>query len=493
MLLAMPSCTAARGTVGLEPASPPRLTTDSVRDKIEGAWLGQMIGVTWGFPTEFYARYIHGLFPDLHQRGGEPFNIYAAYEGGPIPLDELPAWAPGLINGGYTQDDLYVEVPFMRAMETHGVNATWHHAARAFGDSRFPLYHANLTARDNLRGGLAAPWSGHYKHSQHADDIDWQIEADFIGLMCPGQPRTAAEIAFRLGHVMNHGDGVYGGVFVAATIADAFTAPTVLDAANTGRLLVPLGSTYRQALDQVHRRWVAGVPYQANLTSLYEDWGTDDRCPEWGGDSDPLNIDAKLNGAFILLGLLYGEGDLASSMRFAMAAGQDSDCNPSNVGSVLGAFYGGQRLGELSSGWLSALDRSQRFQTTTSTLDQLIDLNLGLAQRVVTFRGGAAPGSGPWSVPGPANADPLILEQWPETPSDAPSLEVRLSATARTLRVDAATDPDSNIQVFFGDLSFASGPTHSHTYRAPGRYHVTVFAADPRGVINFHEHTVTIE
>lgn len=32
-------------------------------------------------------------------------------------------------------------------------------------------------------------------HNPHADDIDYQIEADFAGLMSPGMPNTASEIS----------------------------------------------------------------------------------------------------------------------------------------------------------------------------------------------------------------------------------------------------------------------------------------------------------
>jgi hypothetical protein len=56
----------------------------------------------------------------------------------------------------------------------------------------------------------------------HADDIDFQIEADYIGFMCPGMPRTAFEIADKTGRIMNYGDGVYGGIFVAALYSEAF-------------------------------------------------------------------------------------------------------------------------------------------------------------------------------------------------------------------------------------------------------------------------------
>ena len=51
--------------------------------------------------------------------------------------------------------------------------------------------------------------------SPNAYDIDFQIEADFIGLMSPGLPGAAAALSDRVGHIMNSGDGWYGGVYVA--------------------------------------------------------------------------------------------------------------------------------------------------------------------------------------------------------------------------------------------------------------------------------------
>ena len=477
------------------PSHAVHLSDAAIRDKIEGAWLGQMIGVTWGFPTEFYARYIWEQFPDFHQEDGEPTNIYARYEGGPIPLDELPEWDPEMINGGYTQDDLYVEVPFLEAMREHGVNADWHALAEAFARSEFPLYHANLAGRENLRAGLRPPASGHYDHNTHADDIDWQIEADFVGLMCPAQPRAAAEIAFRAGHIMNHGDGVYGGVFVATMIASAFNTDSVEAIAETGRLAIPEGSAYRAVLNQTHDDWASGVPYEANLARLYEVWGTNDRCPEWGGAADPLNIDAKLNGAFILLGLLYGEGDLADSMRYATAAGQDSDCNPSNVGSILGAFYGADALAADTTDWVGSLDETKRFQTTPYTLSELIDRNTQLARRVTTMRGGDAPRNGAWTIEPGLAVDDLILEQWPTEPNDPPSLDARAVVEDGTVRfVATAHDPDgiAGIQWHFGDLHYARGAEQRHTYAEPGTYRAVVFASDATGTTAARELTVTV-
>ena len=47
------------------------------------------------------------------------------------------------------------------------------------------------------------PQSGHPDYNLHADDIDFQIEADYIGFMCPGMPQTANKMADKIGHIMN--------------------------------------------------------------------------------------------------------------------------------------------------------------------------------------------------------------------------------------------------------------------------------------------------
>ena len=56
------------------------------------------------------------------------------------------------------------------------------------------------------------PESGHWLHNPHADDIDYQIEADFAGLMTPGMPNAASEISDKIGHIMNYSEIARGTV-----------------------------------------------------------------------------------------------------------------------------------------------------------------------------------------------------------------------------------------------------------------------------------------
>lgn len=283
------------GAAGAALAADQTISADVFMDRLEGGWAGQMIGVSWGAPTEF------------------------GWQGSIIPDASVPAWTSATINGGFNQDDIYVEMPFMQAMKDHGVNCSWTEFGNHFRDTTFNLWHANFTGRWNLQNGIAAPTSGHYSHNTCCGDIDWQIESDFAGMVSPGQTSAAINLAWRAGHVMNYGDGVYGGVAVAAMHSAAYFATSVRQIVDAGREAVPTGSQYRQVLDDVVSWHDGGKTWQETWQLLQDKWGTTDRCSSGAGKD--FNIDAKLNGGYVVIGLLYGDGDFEQSMRIAMRCG----------------------------------------------------------------------------------------------------------------------------------------------------------------------------
>ena len=256
-----------------------------------------------------------------------------------MPDAAVPAWNAGDVNNGFVQDDIYVEIPFMDTMKVKGVNCSWTDFGNTFKNTTFNLWHANLIGRNNLKSNIPAPWSGHYSNNSHADDIDWQIEANFAGMIAPGQVSAAKEVAWRAGHVMNYGDGVYGGVTIAAMHAKAYVASNVREVVEAGRTAIPRGSAYRNVIDDLIAWKDAGNTWDQNWQLVTTKYRAGARCPTIQSDN-PYNadrsIDAKLNGAYVFMGLLYGNGDLEQSMKIAMRCGQDSDCNPSSVGAVVG-------------------------------------------------------------------------------------------------------------------------------------------------------------
>ena len=59
-----------------------------------------------------------------------------------------------------------------------------------------------------------------------------------------------------------------------------------------------------------------------------------------------FNIDAVLNSAYIIIGLLYGEGDFGKTIDISTRCGHDSDCNPASSGGILATIIGYDALPE---------------------------------------------------------------------------------------------------------------------------------------------------
>ena len=115
-----------------------------------------------------------------------------------------------------------MDMTFARVLDEKGLDATTEDFGAMFKEAKYRLWHANLAGARALKRGVPAALAGTPKYNAHANDIDFQIEADFIGLMTPGLPRSSNELCWRAGRVMNNGDGIYGGMFVSGMYAAAF-------------------------------------------------------------------------------------------------------------------------------------------------------------------------------------------------------------------------------------------------------------------------------
>ena len=280
---------------------------------------------------------------------------------------------------------------FAEVLDDKGLDATTEDFGAMFKDAKYQLWHANLAARRNLRRGVPAALSGTPKYNAHANDIDFQIEADFIGLMAPGLPQSANHIAWRAGRVMNYGDGIYGGMFVSGMYAAAF-----FENGPASRWWRPAWPRFppRAPTPQVIRdvlAWHKQFPHDwKKAWQLLEDkWDRRDPCPE--GALKPFNIDAKLNGAYIVLGLLYGERDFGKTIEISTRAGQDSDCNPASAGGILGVMLGYKAIPDLYKGGIAAL-ADQKFQFTQHSFNTIVDSTEKRALALIAKTGGKVEG-----------------------------------------------------------------------------------------------------
>lgn len=345
-----------------------RLPAETYRQKMIAGWLGQMFGVSYGQPTEF--RYLGRMIPEA----------------------EVPPIYAGMINEAFEQDDLYVEMTFLQTLDTHGLEASAGQAGIDFANSEYQLWFANLAARDNLRAGIAPPDSGHPVFSAYSDDIDFQIEADFAGLISPGMPNRAIALGETFGGIMNYGDGLYAGQFVACMYAEAFFQTEPLTIVQAGLNCIPPESQYAEAIRNVIAWWQQSpTDWQATWTRINDQYNLNPAyrryaSNEAAGTPREFNIDAKINGAFVVMGLLYGGGDLLDSMTIAMRAGQDSDCNPATVGGILAVALGYEAV---MNAFTIELDTNVHFSYTNYRFDDLIEVSERLARQSIVIAGGA--------------------------------------------------------------------------------------------------------
>jgi hypothetical protein len=378
-------------------------------DKIKGGWAGQAIGCTYGGPTEF-----------LYQG-----TIIHDYQPIPWSRDSLPYTFennPGLY------DDIYMDLTFVEVLDEAGLDAPAAAFAEKFANAGYPLWHANQMARYNILNGLPPPQSGHWLNNPHADDIDFQIEADFAGLMSPGMPNAAAAICDRVGHIMNFGDGYYGGVYVAAMYSLAFVENDVHRIVEEALRTIPPESLFARTIQTViqgHRE--NPKDWKETWFRVLKNWGEDVGCPE--GVFRPFNIDARINSAWVALGLLYGDGDFGRTIDISARAGDDSDCNPATAGGVLGTVIG---YAKIPGSWKEGLSpvESMDFRYTTISLAEVYELSFKHALEVVRRNGGSADGESVRIKVQRPTAVPLEVNFEGHLPKERRPLDIRLNEAA---------------------------------------------------------------
>jgi hypothetical protein len=394
MALLTTLCVAACGVCPAADQEYRKISVKAYVDQMKSGWVGKMVGCAWGAPTEF------------------------KYQEKVVPADDMPKWNDNLVNSSDSNDDLYVQMTFMESLDRYGLGISIRQAGIDFANSKYELWHANRAGRDLLRRGIAPPDSGHPKFNTHADDIDYQIEADFAGLVSPGMPNLCIELGEKFGRLMNYGDGVYGGQWVSAMYAEAFFEKDPRKLIEAGLKCVPEKSQYYEAIADV-LGWYTADPnnWEATWQLVENKYQKNKDYRRASCDKGAFNIDAKMNGAYIAMGMLYGRGDLDQTIIIATRCGQDSDCNPGNAA---GPLFTTMPFSKLPARYTAKLDMKRLFNGTTMSPEKLFAATEKIAREAVIRQGGRiekdADGEEVFVIPVQSPA-PVALEQcWEPKP-----------------------------------------------------------------------------
>jgi hypothetical protein len=346
------------------------LSKELLKDKIKGAWAAQTIGVTFGVPAEF--KYNSTMIQDNQPLVWNDSSMLVEFRD-----------RPG------TYDDIYMDLSFMKVIEEQGINAPAQSFAESFAKADYKLWFANQTARYNILNGLTPPASGHWLNNPCADDIDFQIEADFAGLMTPGMINTCTGICDKVGHIMNYGDGYYGGVFVASLYSHALVSNDIKDIpaiVEKALKVIPSESKFARCISDVVK-WHQENPddWKTTWYKINRKWSVDIGSPL--GVFQPFNIDAKINAAWVVMGQLYGNGDFTRTYEIATRCGDDADCNPATAGGIIAAIKGFKSIPEYWTQGLAKVENLPFMGTKISLLDAY-DMSYRHAEQMIARNGG---------------------------------------------------------------------------------------------------------
>jgi ADP-ribosylglycohydrolase len=355
-----------------------RLPVDGSRlqDKILGGWLGRCAGCLLGQPVEGWKRErIIGL---LMETNNYPVRRYISSAISEAVRQKYGVTDKGKVYGANQinwinnvqwmpeDDDTNYVILALKLLETHGPDFTSDDVAENWLDSLpiLHLYTAERIAYRNFAMGVYPPQSAHCANP-YREWIGAQIRTDFYGYIAPGNPGLAARMAWRDCAISHTRNGIYGGVWVAATLSFAAVTKTFSEAIRQGLEFVPAGSRLREGLGQIITWYEESLPWQECLDRIHRKYDEGNRH-DW--------CHVVPNAMIVMTALMYGDQDLEKTIGIALCGALDTDCNAATAGSVLGAFLGAKRLPEE---WIAPLQ-----DTILSGVDSFGRCSIsGLAER----------------------------------------------------------------------------------------------------------------
>ncbi|BDP43728.1 hypothetical protein DAETH_36970 (plasmid) [Deinococcus aetherius] len=286
--------------------------------------LGKMIGVYLGRPIEGWTH------ERIERELGEVDRYVSDRLGLPLVV---------------TDDDLSGTFTFLRALEDHGfprditseqIGETW---LNYIIEDRTVLWWGGVglsteqTAFRRLQGGVPAPSSGSRELNGPvvSEQIGAQIFIDGWGMVAPGRPELAADLAARAARVSHDGEAVYAAQVIAAMEAQAFVEPDLGRLLDRGLSVIPRDSLIARVIRDLRAWRSEDQDWRRSRARLQDRYG----YHRFGGACHVVP-----NHALVWLGLLYGDGDFRRSLMITNTSGWDTDCNSGNVGCLLGIRNG---------------------------------------------------------------------------------------------------------------------------------------------------------
>ncbi len=344
-------------------------------DKVKGGWLGRAAGCLLGKPVEGKPR--HWIRQLLEASGRWPLDDYFTAQGVPEEVFQEYTWHKSYVESlrenitcmpedddmNYPMLNLHVAEQFGPEFRPHDVLQTWLTTLPVL-----QVFTAERVAYYNALQLFTPPETARHRNP-YREWIGAQIRADLWGWVAPGNPRYAAELAYRDAVISHTKNGIYGEMFVAAMIAASFLLTDIQEIIEVGLNYIPQNSRLSQAISYTLELYAGEHTFESALDEIVEKFGH----YHW--------VHTINNAALVVAALLFGEGDFERSICYSVMGGWDTDCNGATVGSILGVMLGAKALPEK---WIAPLNNRIRTSLQgfdNSSFDELAERTLAQIDR----------------------------------------------------------------------------------------------------------------
>jgi ADP-ribosylglycohydrolase len=294
-----------RSEMELPSVEPYEEGSEEYLERLYGGWLAQIVAGALGTAIEGYTT------DALREKYGEIRDFVVE---------------PTTFN-----DDVTYELAFLRALELKGKSITSRDIAEQWV-ALIPFgWSAELVALRNLRQGILPPDSATFRNPFY-EWVGAQMRGAVCGLVAPGDPGRAAELAWTDGVVSHAQNGVLGELFNAILASLGFVMNDARSALEAAVRAIPEesehGSVLRFALDQAKQsdRWETAWRACEERLKRYN----------W--------VHAYPNAAAEVIALWYGNGDFDETLHVNAMCGQDVDCSAAQALTLLGVVQGAEGI-----------------------------------------------------------------------------------------------------------------------------------------------------
>jgi ADP-ribosylglycohydrolase len=275
-------------------------------EKVYDSWLGEIIGGAFG----------GGAFEGYnHKAIKKVFGTLDSYLG-----------TPSTVN-----DDITYEIAFLESFIEKGYSLTPCDIA-----DKWLMYipwgwTAETIALENLRKGIYPPKSGSFLN-YFSEWIGAQMRGGVIGLVSPGKPKLAAELAFKDGQISHEKNGIYAECYIAVMVSLSFAENNIRNVIVEALDYIPKRSEFyavaKEAIELCEKAQNQDYVIE-RINKRFADY-------HW--------VHAYPNTWIVINALWWSNGDFDKAINIARMGGLDTDCNCGVVGAIAGGLAGKEKI-----------------------------------------------------------------------------------------------------------------------------------------------------